>query len=136
MAQAFSTCSWTGEGRMGQPVSVSGENLDGASPDDDEEEGRINRASGAREQLLRSAAGLVQQLTGLDDDNLPNPCDCCGSLDGIPRPASSGLVVLRVALLVLVVLAVCGFWGGICRYNLSSFNVGKFKWKQDDTGWW
>ncbi|KAH7868656.1 hypothetical protein F5879DRAFT_927889 [Lentinula edodes] len=36
----------------------------------------------------------------------------------------------------LVVLAVCGFWGGICRYNLSSFNVGKFKWKQDDTGWW
>ncbi|KAJ4479810.1 hypothetical protein C8J55DRAFT_489436 [Lentinula edodes] len=154
---AFSTRSWTGEGRMGQPVSVSGENLDGASPDDDEEEGRINRASGAREQLLGSAAGLVQQLTGLDDHNLPNPCDCCDSLDGlnrtvswflslflvtlvcfvhIPGPASSGLVVLRVALLVLVVLAVCGFWGGICRYNLSSFNVGKFKWKQDDTGWW
>ncbi|KAJ3874539.1 hypothetical protein F5051DRAFT_431274 [Lentinula edodes] len=68
-------------------------------------------------------------------------CTISWFLSLLPRPASSGLVVLRVALLVyafcsLVVLTVCGFWGGICRYNLSSFNVGKFKWKQDDTGWW
>ncbi|KAJ3884841.1 hypothetical protein GG344DRAFT_71031 [Lentinula edodes] len=65
----------------------------------------------------------------LDDDNLPSPRDCCCSLDvklcfvHRARPASSGLVVLRVALLVLVVLAVCGFWGGLVVIAGTTFQV-------------
>ncbi|KAJ3886275.1 hypothetical protein GG344DRAFT_69802 [Lentinula edodes] len=101
------------EGTVGQPMSVSREDLDGASPDDDEEEGQtaawIDRDSGAIILRWYFSYALCTDL---------------------------GLHLPVYAFCSLVVLTVCGFWGGICRYNLSSFNVGKFKWKQDDTGWW